>query len=170
MTIRWLPGLRIAPSWAGLREMLVRRSGDPLSPRPCPIGKVAIAQYDIPNIVFIDLITVHLPKARWFRDCKGDKFYVSPDVTTIPTTQAAQNYSDEVTRALEAAGFKVMKLVLSKNVHECYKLAKCENANLPYLATHPCIAWANSITLRGSIAEIQEFYATRLFMRILIST
>ena len=100
-------------------------------------------------------------KARWFRDCKGDKFYVSPDVTTIPTTQAAQNYSDEVTRALEAAGFKVMKLVLSKNVHNCYKLAECENANLPYLATHPCIAWSDSVTLRGNIAEIQEFYAKR---------
>ncbi len=117
--------------------------------------------YDIPNIVFIDLITVHLPKARWFTDCKGDKFYVSPDFTTIPTTKAAQSYSDEANQALEAAGFKVMKLVLSKNVHECYKLAKCQNANLPYLATHPCIAWANSITLRGSIADIQEFYATR---------
>ncbi len=93
--------------------------------------------YDIPNIVFIDLVTVHVLKARWFQDCKGSKFYQSPDESTIPTTQAAQRYSDEVTQELERFGFKVMKLVRSKDVHERYKLARCENANLPYLATHP---------------------------------
>ena len=111
--------------------------------------------YGVPNIMFIDLITVHVLKARWFKDCKGDKFWVSPDNTTIPITRAAQKYSDETTQALEAAGFKAMKLVLSKNVHECYKLAGCENAKLPHLATHPCIAWSNPITLRGNIADLQ---------------
>jgi len=111
--------------------------------------------YGVPNIIFIDLITAHLLKARSFQDCKGDKFWVSPDNTTIPITRAAQKYSDETTQALEAAGFKVMKLVLSKNVHECYKLAGCENANLPHLATHPCIAWSNPVTLRGNIADLQ---------------
>ena len=111
--------------------------------------------YGVPNIVFIDLVTVHVLKARWFADCKGDKFYVSPDDTTIPATRAAQKYSDETTQALEAAGFKVMKLVLSKNVHNCYKLAGCENAKLPYLATHPCIAWSNPIILQGNVGDLQ---------------
>jgi hypothetical protein len=49
----------------------------------------------------------------------------------MQAVEAAQAYSDSVAFACEADGYKVVRLVLSPKVHNCYRLAGCANANVP---------------------------------------
>jgi hypothetical protein len=85
------------------------------------------------------MLPVHVHEAKSFKTCEGSAFYNSPTLspTTIPTIQAAQAYSSEVTVALENAGFTVRKLVLSHDVHRCYEFASCENAVLGSVSDSP---------------------------------
>jgi hypothetical protein len=92
---------------------------------------------------------------------KGSRFYNFPDVSNtdfMQAVEAAQEYSDSVAFACEAAGYKVVRLVLSPKVHDCYRVAGCANANVPYLPCHPSRHRGCTEKIRGIVAEVQLLY------------
>ena len=100
----------------------------------------AHAGYDTPHLVYVDLLPVHVQIAKEFKDKKGSRFYNSPNVKHPlfhPVVDSCQTYTDKVTQALEQAGYRVRHIVLSPDVHECFALAKCSNAALPFMSCHP---------------------------------
>ncbi len=51
--------------------------------------------------------------------------------------------------------------MLSQKVHDCYKLAGCKNANVPYMSIHRSGTRGNSSKIQSNVADIQHFYASR---------
>ena len=72
---------------------------------------------------------------------------------------AAQEYFDELEQACCDKKLIILKLVLSPDVHECYRHYGHSLAEERFLPRHPSGHHGDSRLIRGNIAEIQLMYA-----------
>jgi hypothetical protein len=78
---------------------------------------------------------------------------------TTTVVAAAQEYFDELEQACCDKKLIILKLVLSPDVHECYRHYGHSLAEERFLPCHPSGHHGDSRLIRGNIAEIQLMYA-----------